>query len=58
MAIIGVNVGIVLGFAFALLETVGIKSTDRELRCNECNSNIGKNDKYCLTFSQKVLPVY
>ena len=47
MAIIGVIVGIVLGVAFASFKTGERKSTDRELRCDECNSKIGKNDKYC-----------
>ena len=47
MAIIGVIAGIVFGVAFALLETGERKSTDRELRCEECNSKVGKNDKYC-----------
>lgn len=47
MAIIGVIVGIVFGIAFALAETGERKSIDRELRCGECNSKVGKKDNYC-----------
>jgi len=47
MAIIGVIAGIVFGVALALMETGGGKSTDRELRCGECNGKVGKKDKYC-----------
>jgi hypothetical protein len=47
MAIVGLIFGITLGVAFAMLETRERKSNDRELRCGECNSKIGKNDKYC-----------
>ena len=47
MTIIGAVVGVVLGVAFALLETGERKSTDRELHCGECDSKIGKNDNYC-----------
>jgi len=47
MTIIGAVVGVVLGVAFALLETGERKSTDRELLCGECDSKIGKNDNYC-----------
>ncbi len=47
MAIVGVIAGTMFGLAFAFLETGERKSTDRELRCGECNSRIGKKDKYC-----------
>jgi len=47
MAIIGLILGIVLGLAFALSGMEERESKDRELRCGECNSRVGKNDKYC-----------
>ena len=47
MTIIGLIFGITLGIAFAMLGTGERESKDRELRCGECNSKVGKNDKYC-----------
>jgi len=47
MTIIGIVVGIAMGFAFAQMELGNKKSNSKEFYCSECRSNIGKNDNYC-----------
>lgn len=47
MTIVGIVVGILLGVAFALLETGEKKSTDKMFSCGECGTKIDKNDNYC-----------